>query len=86
MIMMILNEKFFQPIGDSAKQYICDKKGLINVLLRPSHLSDFNIFCYCKKGEGGGQKDIINNEFFKKDLGTKSPFLVLISIIEGAIN
>ena len=34
---------------------------LINAFLRPSHQSDFNIFYYRKKGEGGGQKVIIGS-------------------------
>ncbi len=32
---------------------------LIDALPTPSHLSDFNIFYYRKKGEGGGQKVMI---------------------------
>ncbi len=31
----------------------------INALHGPSHLSDFNIFNYRKRGEGGGQKVMI---------------------------
>ncbi len=43
-------------MGDSVHQHIYDKMWLINALLRPSHLSYFNIFYYRKKGEGGVQK------------------------------
>ncbi len=53
--------KVFLPICDSAQQHIYDKMWMINDLLKPSLLliSDFNIFYYHKKGEGGGQKVMI---------------------------
>ena len=49
----------FKPTGESVQQHIYDNMWLINALLRPSDLSDFNIFYYRKEGEGGGQKVMI---------------------------
>ncbi len=55
----MLKENFYNPSVTQPSNIIYDKMWLINALHRPSHLSDFNIFYYCKKGEGGGQKVMI---------------------------